>query len=374
VTTQDLLHAGDISCVASLELMDLRFGHIADLTEDLVSGSSRVRREGAREGSVMAEYEFGISRDLPWTEVLVAPSMTVRDEATGDVQTWAMGVYLPDLGDFPRIGDVHAVTGYDLLHAIDVRIGESHRVAAGDNVLDAVRDLITDSSQWPGFSFAIGFGSSSETFAHEVVWSVTESVTYLQVANEMLALAGYRPLWTTRTGEVMTERATLLLDKPPEWIVDGTAEGGQIGDGSLVKRDIWGTPNVWKGVERSPGADAIPTEGSGRFTLENMSTGPTSVETRGRKVHRIITTDAADSDSLERVVRAAAEEDVAASTKIVLDTPPLPFVWHQTRWTVHDPKLGMIHVPAVVRKWSLPLDQDKGRMRSVSDRLYKVVS
>lgn len=372
MTTRRLLDSGDLVCTASLKLLDLRQREVADITDRLVAGTSVVSRRSYGANSSRAEYRCEIAEDLPWTSALLAPSMTVASEQEGLSETWPMGVYLPDVADKPRAFASGPVVGHDLLHVLDSQIDASIRAAAGANVLDLVRSFVTSSVQLPEFELPVGFGASAATFAHEAIWAVTETETYLSVCNEMLGFAGYRPLWTGRSGEVFTEEAALLVDRRGEWLIDGDAGNGQIGDESRVLRDYFSTPNVWIAAEVNPSA-GVPTEGVGVHRIENTMVGPTSISVRGRRKNRRINTDASSAEALARATRAEAEADVAASERLDLFVPPLPFVWHLARVTVNDRKLGLSHVPGVVRDWTLPLDAENARMRLGVDRLYRVV-
>ena len=376
-TDRELLLAGDLESKAGLRLLDLQGNLIEDISGDVMANTAIVERTHPSHGSAMAKFRCRLSRSLPWTEVLLAPYMTVTDRFTGRERIWDMGVYLPEAPGVKRASEVFAVEAFDLLEVYDTRITASFRADVDDNVIEAVRTFCSNEDRWPGYSFSFAFGANNEEFAYERSWPLTENATYLEVANEMLGVAAHRPLWTTRTGEIATEEATLLHARGSEWLIDGAVpEGefgaGQIGNDSEVDLETRKVSNVWLGIEFNPSAD-IPTEEAGTiYRVRNVDAGPTSIDTRGREVNKVVTTDAVSKAALAIMVDSVAEADVAASERITLTTGPLPFVWHNTTVTINDPKLGLNHVPAVVRAWRLP--QDGGKMELVCDRLYKVVA
>ena len=373
-TDRELLLAGDLKTYAGLRVLDLQGNLIEDVSGDLLAGTSVVTRKHPRAGSAEARFRCHLRRDLaPWTNVLLAPYIRVEDRGTGRERSWDLGVYMPEAPAVRRVQpDVFAIEAVDLIQAFNTRITASFRAAAGDNIIDGVKTFLSNEDRWPGFSFRFAFGSDDLEFAYERSWAITESLTYLDVANEMLEVAGYRPLWTTRTGEIATEERLLLYGRGAEWLIDGAAGDGQIGNGSEVDLETTNVPNVWLGIEYNPSAD-IPTEDEGTIhRVRNVKGGPTSIDTRGREVNDVVTIDAASVEALVLIVAAKAEEDVAASERITLETGPLPIMWHLTPVTVNDPILGLGHVPAVARSWELPLDGD-GTMESSCERLYKLV-
>lgn len=371
-----VLLSDDIETRYTLTARNLDGTLLADLTGDLVAGTAEVARRGVRRStsaqpeSARAEFRCTLRRRLPWTQVLLAPVFEFTDRTTDTTLSWPMGLYLASSPSKDRTDEqIFDVVARDIIHIFDTPITASFSVAEGDSIPDTLDAFLTNEDRWPGFDLSV-LPIGDELFTASHTWSIGEGWTYLDIANEMLTLSGYRPLWSTREGYITSQPAGHLLDRSSEWTIDATSGAGEIDDRSHVVTDIDDTPNVWLGI--SMDIDNVPTESDVTiYRIRNVDVGDTSINARGREVNDIVITDAASSAAVVRIVESAAEEAVAATHRGVLYVSPLPFVWHNTRLTVHDPQLDLLHAPMVVSEWELTAANG---MVLVCDRLAKVVA
>jgi len=347
-----LLVAPDLQVDFGVELLDADLTVIEDISADVSGGA--VSRDNLAD--VHGTVELTISRELAWGRDRVRPYM-VQSSATAGVTgcRFNQGVFLLTTPDRPldQLPVTYSVTGYDQLHLLQDNIGDSYSVASGVNVLAAVTAVLTAAGITA--PILLDTSASAKTLAKTRTWPQTssESPTWIEVANKLLSSIGYRGLWCDWNGAFRSEPYVAPASRPSEWTFDvGDLRVGIVAANRSVSADVWGVPNWWRFIRNQ---DTTPVEGSGRYTTENLSTGPSSQASVGRIVRAPVTyldaTSQADLVTQGDKVKAAA---MSVPEIITARLSPFPIAWHFDRCTYSDAALGTDR-QAQCRSWSLPL-------------------
>ena len=349
-----LLQAPNLEVDFGVELLSPSLALLEDISGDVSGGT--VHRDNY--APVHGTCDLTISRALAWGLDRVRPYMLLSSATAGVVGCrWNLGVYLlttPDtqLGESPV---TYTVTGFDQLHLLQDCIGDSYSVAAGAGVLTAVRAALTAA----GVVAPVMLDSTgaAKTLVTARVWPLTssDSPTWIQVINDLLAAIGYGGMWCDWDGVFRSGPYVLPSVRPSEWTFDvGDLRVGIVAANRSVANDVWGVPNWWRFIRNDMAT--TPVEGAGRYTRTNPSTGPSSVASVGRSVHAPVQyLDAVSQADLvvqgDRIVAAAMRVNEVITTAL----SPFPAAWHWDVVTYSDAALGDDR-EAQCRSWSLPLD------------------
>ena len=345
-TTVEIVEAAWVQVDAGLDLLDEDGVFVMDISDDLqVEGSSVGRVMGNK---IHGTCDLVIARRLQWGSCRVRPKMTLTD-LDGYSQTWNLGVYALTTpsrvaGETP---ETYKVTGFDLLSFLDNPYGSTYSAAVGAVPLTLVATILTTL----GITNAIDQTGIASTLATAVVYPVDQKNTTLLIVNELLAAIGYGPLWIDRDGRARSGPLTATTSSM--WAYSADSATTTVGETRTQTADFWGVPNRWVFVRN--GTTTAPSEGSGVYTVENVSDGESSQTGRGRVINRVEFLDAVDQTALE----AQGDEIVAADRRVVstisMQVAPNPEHWHADRVTYTDSALGVSGEFKVV-EWRLPLD------------------
>jgi hypothetical protein len=333
-----------------LELLDMSLSVVADITDDLAGGM--VERHGYN--TLHGTADLTISRDLDWGTALVRPYVTVSDYV--NTARFNLGAYLtatPELasGEQPI---THHVTGYDVLHVLNTKVGESYTVAAGTSYLDAVETIL----------LAQGIQRYQiDQDKHDVVlgaprsWALADRKTWLDVVNDLLQGIGYRGIWSDWDGSLRAEPYQLPTDRAAEWYHDDSDARAMLAIDSTATQDLFDAPNRWVFYWAADPDGPQPVEGAGKYTFVNYTDGPTSVEARRRTITADpMQIDAADQASLVSAAQITIDADLRLKTTYDVKSHPYP-LWHFDRLSVNVPSVGPI-MEVMVTDWTLPLNGD----------------
>jgi len=348
-----LLVAPDLSVDFGCEILDASLALVEDISADVSGGT--IHRVNA--AAVHGTCELTISRELAWGRDRIRPFMVLSSSTAGVSDCrFNLGVFLlvtPDtaLGQTPQSWQV---TGYDQLFLLQAYTGDTYNVQAGYLVLDAVRAFITAA----GVTSPVLLDSSADAkvLAEEMIWWQTssDSPTWLQIVNDLLASVGYRGIWVDQDGAFRSGPYVLPELRASEWRLDvGSLTTGIVAADRTVAADVWGAPNRWRFIRNGMGV--APVEGVGRYTTSNPDVGPSSIASLGRVVPAPVTyLDAVDQASLvtqgDRIKAAA----MRTTEVIALKLSPMPLAWHADRVTYADAALGADR-EAQCRSFDLPL-------------------
>lgn len=345
-TPVELVESEWVQVDAGLDLLDEDGVFVMDISDDLqVEGSSVARVMGNR---IHGTCDLVVARRLLWGSQRVRPKITLTD-ADGNSQTWNLGVYALTTpqrvaGETP---ETYKVSGYDLLSFLDNPYGSTYSAAVGAVPLTLVASILTAL----GITNGIDQTAIASTLATAYVRPLDQKNTTLLIVNELLAAIGYGPLWIDRDGRARS--GPLTATTATMWVYSADSATTTVGETRTQTADFWGVPNRWVFVRN--GTTTAPSEGSGVYTVENVTDGESSQTGRGRVINRVEFLDAVDQTALV----AQGDEIVAADRRVVstisMQVAPNPEHWHADRVTYTDAALGVSGEFKVV-EWRLPLD------------------
>lgn len=347
-----LFVADDLEVDFGVDLLSPSLAFVEDISADVSSGT--VHRDMAAD--IHGTLDLTIAKELAWGKDRVRPWMVLSSISADVVDCrFNLGAYLvtsPEkvLGESPQS---FTVTGYDLLTLLQNPVSSSYVVIADTNVLTAVRAVLTAAGVTTPVLFDTA--SSSKVTASHRVWVQDESTspTYIGVANDLLASIGYRGLWVDWDGRFRSGPYVLPSARPSEYMLDvGSLTTGIVGERSVVQ-DYWQTPNWFRVIRKD--TPTRPTEGAGRYTMTNPSTGPSSFDAVGRNVKAdVVYLDATSQGDLVTQGNRLFAAATRVAEVLTLKMSPLPCSFHSDRLTYSDPDLGVAR-EVIGRSFDLPL-------------------
>jgi hypothetical protein len=218
-------------------------------------------------------------------------------------------------------------------------------VVAADDVLDTIRADLAAEFGITATAFPEPAGAS--TLGADMVFKTGTS--YYEKFSRLLNGIAYDQPITDENGLPTAQPLDVLAGKGPEWTY-APGEGRIVVAGEVdpAEPDL---PNVIRFQART-GPSLGPTEGNGLYTLRNQSTGPASIDQRGREVFRLVVVDAANQPELESFATAEFQRYVAGGglrwtgrvglnplhsdrdvVQLVRPRLGLSGVWNVTSWT-----------------------------------------
>lgn len=343
-----LIASPHVTFDVGLELVDVDGQVVEDLTEWLVPAGSQVMRDVS--AAVHGRCRLTLARELDWGRDRVRPYMTVSDGRR--VLRQPLGVYVlatPETvaGEDPP---TFTVDGYDLLEVLHHPHGATVVAEAGESYLQVVRELIGP------FGVPVSFAAEGEgeVLPSDMVWTLDEAATTLQIVNELLDAAGYRDLWMGPSGTARSEPLLPLQQRGEEWryVTDGAAV--TVGPRRRLTHEFFDTPNrmvfVWDDPDADSWSDMVVR------TLDNVDVGPTSQQARGRVITAgPVKLEAANAATFRALTRERFDQARQVEVEVEVEVAANPTHWHRDVVRLVDGGLsqdGMF----LVAGWSLPLD------------------
>lgn len=336
---------------AGLDLLDSNDVLIRDISADLVAKGSEIAHNVY--ATIHGTCTLKVARSLLWGSQRVRPWMRVTDTVTGATLRKNLGVYLPIVPSRP-VGSTpieYAVRGFDKLEVLNHSYGASYSLAVGAPILAAVRALIIAAGET---AILIDSTGDAKVQATARVWPLDERTFTIHIINDLLDSVGYRGLWCDLDGNYRSEPYTAPSGIAPMWTYNAQSARTIVGKDRVETADYFGVPNRWVFVRDDP-AGTIPVEGTGIYTVNNLSDGPTSQTARDRVIPAVIKLDAADQASLVVQGDRVVERDKRVDRRVELVVGPHPFHGHFDVVTYVDSDLGPT-ASMLVNEWHLPLD------------------
>lgn len=359
-----LLVAPDLSVGFGCELLSPSLALVEDISADVSGGS--VKRDNL--ANAHGTCDLSISRVLAWGRDRVRPFMLLSSATAGVTSArFNLGVYLPTTTPDTPLGEspiTYKVTGFDQLHLLQDNIGDSYPVAAGTVVLTEVRAaLIAAGITAPVLLDSSGINS---VLATDLPFPLTssESPTWIKVINDLLAAISYRGIWCDENGAFRSEPLVNPAQRPSEWTFKvGDLLTGVVSADRNVVADLWNAPNWWRFVANGLTVEPVEivtypsmSSNNGQYTVENLTTGPSSQASVGRVIHApVVFLDAVDDTSLKAQGDALVAAAQRTTEVISLKLSPFPIAGHFDVVTYSDVALGADR-KAQCRSWDLPLD------------------
>ena len=327
---------------------------VSDVTEYLIVTGSQIEYELSRRIPASARLQWGI--ELPTGAYNVQLSMTLTDVVGGDSATVNIGRWVMETPSYVAGTDPPVWTAdcYDPLVALDNQIPRTWYVPDGALVSDAILDCLDNS----GTGLEHGqFTGADATLIGPRIWPLDGETAWLDIIDEIAAIAGWNAVWTDRQGRVETAEWQDPKRLPPEFSWNSNDDRTVIAAGASLDEDLWGVPNQWIIIQNvSEEETETPEEGRGIVTYRNERDGPASIEARGREVNCVVFVDAADHAALELEAGKRIGADLKKARQVVFQVSPQPVLWHATLIELSIPELGINKQRAEVVKWTLPLD------------------
>lgn len=195
---------------------------------------------------------------------------------------------------------------------VEDEVAATYSLAAGANIIEAVRDLIEDAGEAAG-----ALTESDKTLAAPRAWE--SSTPRLTIINDLLDTANYLSLFTDGDGNYRAEPYVRPASRPVRWeFLDGT---------NCVyrpllsrKRDQYNIPN--RVIAKTQGTGDTP----GLVSVAD-NTDPNSEwsqTTLGRVKSRTIEVEAADQATLDAIARRRLIALTTPQSTIVIDALPVP--------------------------------------------------
>ena len=318
-----LLTGPGLQVEAGLELVDANNTVLADISDQLQSGTISRQNYATIHGTA----SLSITDALVWGRDRVRPYMVLSNSSIS--ARWNLGVYVlatPDsvVGETPQ---TWKVAGSDLLYLLAGPVGDSYSVAAGTAVLDAVTTAITTAV--PGARILLDGTAYGKTLPTAMVWPLTSSTisTWLDVVNGLLATVSYRGVWCDWDGNYTSQPYQNPSVRAPEFTF--SADDGYlsiVGESRTITNDLWQAPNWWRFIAQNWAGTV--SEGAGQYTVQNLSSGPSSQSAVGRTVRKVVYVNTADQASLQSQGDQTVSTDQRVTEMITVQLSPAPMQWH----------------------------------------------
>lgn len=351
---RDLLTAPDLSVDFGCQLLDPALNLVSDISADVAGGT--VKHDSL--ANIHGTVDLSISRQLAWGAARVRPYMLMSSATTGVTGAkFMLGVYLLTTPSTPLAESpvTFSTTGFDQLYLLQAPVNDSYFVAAGSNVLTAVRAALTSAGILA--PVLLDSSASAAVLGSDMVFPLTssESPTWIKIVNALLASITYWAIWCDQDGAFRSGPYLVPASRPSEWtLVVGDLTTGIVSTDRTVVNDLWSAPNRWVFVQN--GLPSAPAAGAGMYTVDNVSTGLSSQASVGRVVPApAVFLDAVDQANLAAQGDALVAAAQRATEVITCKLSPFPIARHFDRLTYSDPALGAAR-QVQCRSWSLPLD------------------
>ncbi|MGW5556845.1 hypothetical protein ACWER9_06435 [Micromonospora sp. NPDC003944] len=328
------------------ELVDQSLTVLADISEDLLGGSVSRNAYADLHGTT----QLIIARDLDWGRAIVRPHMVLSDGVT--TARFNLGAYFTKTPkrDLSRAPATFDVAGVDVLDVLVDPVGQTYAVDAGVGYLAAVEDILIQR----GFvQYIIDPTAASTTLPTAKVWQFDDRTSWLTVVNDLLAAVGYAGIWSDWDGRPRCHPYQPPLERSVEWTYEADGGRSMIAPERTVEQDYYQAPNRWVFYQRN-NVEQAPVEGNGMYTYINQSTGPASVDARGRVISRVEGLDAADHAALIRQAQELIDADMRMPSTYSGTTALNPLHWHFDRLFVIDGAAGP-PLDVLGTQWTLPL-------------------
>lgn len=336
---------------AGLEATDITGLVYEDVTDDFLGGSVSRSSYATLHGTAT----LNITRPLEWGYQVVRPYMVISD---GTIEArFNLGAYFTNTpsrvtGENPPTYEVQC---FDLLYRLDQNVGAAYSIGAGQPILSRIAEIL-DSL---GFvNYIIDYSRINDVAPDSKTWALDDNLTWLSIVNDLLAMVGYRGIWSDWNGYLRCEAYQEPTTRPSEWTFDDNQTTTLMEPGARITFDYHSAFNRWVGIRQNNPEGQPPIEGNGVYTLENQSDGPTSIDARGGlSITRQESFDVVGHADLITAVQSMASADMTIPTTIEVSTAPFPLAWHFDRYTADDPDIGG-PTEVLATSWTLPLNGD----------------
>lgn len=353
VTAADIIAGRFLNVEAGCELLDEDLNLVQDISDNMVlegeiSHTSLNRVAGTCRLTFDENYLWHINRFRPY--------LVLSDEDGNETQ-FNMGVYMLNTPrrQTGKTPPRYEAEGYDLISLLDTPYGATYEVASGSNYLSTVAALL-DAAGVP--SYNIAQDAAAATTPMDLAWRLDNDNTWLKIINDLLIGVGYLELYADRNGTLQARPFYFPQDKSPVWAYDTESDDTIMLEEIQSEVDLHEIPNKWIFVRNVP-SQALPSEGSGLYTVTNTTDGVTSTGQRGSNrppVTIIIPVETAYTQTELEITGDRIVDRMKQPTMTVnMQTGLNPTHFHYEVVTLNAPGLGLNTQKFYVESWSLPL-------------------
>ena len=348
----DVLLSPSVDVKGGCDLLDRHGNLIGNIDHILDAQDTEISRDATR--PVHGSARFALSEPLDWPRVLLAPSITVTDIASGSETTWRLGTFTPRQPErpFDRRSSLY-VDAYDVTDLLTGDLAAGWSFPRGANIGTVIASVLDEHFGGLEYEWAhIEWGLSNSP-----TWDISEKASWLDVINELLRAAGHVALHADRRGVLTTHPIVPLDQSAPVWRFDtGAGQNRWIHLDSRSEAPPQDIPNRWIGVEEDPERAAAPRVGAGIAIVNNVAGGPTSQIASNRiraKVHMMT---AASQQMLELATLGMAKLDALQALEVQISCDPTPVLWHADTVAVNMPEIDIANEKGVATRWDMKLD------------------
>jgi hypothetical protein len=352
----DLLqNAPAVTVKSGLEIIDLNLNVLEDISDDLAGGT--IRRDSFAELHAAATLQ--ITRLLDWGADIVRPYYVIADDTrTARFSLGAYHVNTPD-ESYTEFPITYEVTGYDMLWRLQQPVGDAYSIAMNTPYLATVEAILLAQ----GYTEYIIDQDRASTFSPTTrAWEFSDSLTWLNIVNDLLAAVGYEGIWSDWDGRLRCQPYILPDDRTIEWVYTDDPATTMLSTERVKTHDFFAAPNSWVFYQTNRADGATPSEGDGIYSYSNNTTGDTSIEARrGMVITKVVGLDVADQGALISNALITIAADMAVPTTIALRTFPNPLHWHFDRLVFSD-QASLPIADVQCTSWELALAPSTERM------------
>lgn len=316
--------APSVTMRAGLELLDSDLNVVEDLSDYLQDCT--VSRGANNE--IHGTARLKLTNPLSWGSAIVRPYMVL--DSDGRTARFNLGAYYTSVPRYTTGQDTitYDVDCIDVLDILNTPVGESFGVSAGaDTILSVVENILQNLGVT---RYAIDATKSDVIPTTSTAWPMADATTWLVVVNDLLAMVGYRGIYSNWDGVLVCESYINPVDRAPEWEYTDDEVTSMHRPEIGVEQDVYGMPNRWVFINGAfnDGTDQ-PVEGAGVFIYQNDTIGVGSVDARGgRVITRLETIDASSQEDLEASAMRSINSQMSVLLKYAVETGPNPLHWH----------------------------------------------
>lgn len=315
-----------------------------DISDVLEAAGSSIWRDA--DSIIHGSCRLVVTQELAWGRDEVKPYLVLLGPA-GLTPRFDLGVYRLQTPQRqggtvpPRI----PAAGQDRLSKLEQSPARTITVAKNAPLIAAVTDLLAEAGA-PAVSIA---GAGDDVNApSRYTFVLDERTTWLSVINELLATAGWVPLWADWNGVLRSQPARLLADRGVEWPYSTVARSSIMSPAGTLTDDRWQVPNRLVVFASSAGLTS-PTLGNGIAIVDDEADqAERGIVTSTRRV------DAASQAVLEQRAAQMLADVKRYTRRLDVEVLPNPLHWHDDVVEATDPQLGVAGRWSV-RRWTLPL-------------------
>lgn len=336
---------------------------VEDVSTALIGGSLTRTMARIPHGSCTLQLD----RAFVWGVDLLRPYMIISDPNTERSARWNLGVYTlttPEI-EYGETPVDYSVSGWDRVHLLNREIGDTYSIPANTQYLTAIRQAFVDA----GLAGVLLAGDAgTKALPTDQVWPLIPggkdgkadqagTTTWLRVVNDLLSAINYRAVWADQDGLFRGEPYVAPSSRTIEWSFSTADPRTTIADKRRVVSDVWKTPNRWVFVRTNlPDVHTSPAEGAGIYTVNNVSNGPTSQNSRGLIWSKTHEYEVASQEELVALGDRRVAADLRDTERFIVSTAPFPPAGHFDVFTFTDAEAtGGVDRRVQAAEWSYSL-------------------